>query len=496
MSSIAVRPLLWNRHALLTCEEMRQAETLSCARGTHGFYDLMRVAGAAVARAVVERFDPCRVLVLCGTGNNGGDGYVAATILRQAGWPVHVSALGAATTDEARKAAEAWGEAPLPWLPELLDEADLVVDALFGTGLTRPLEGAAAGMVKAVGASGLPVVAADMPRGMNGDTGAVMGCAIKARATVTFFRKKRGHVLMPAKAYCGEVVVADTGLFPDVLDQVKPLIAENNIAITLPFYPKLELDAHKYKRGHVLGLGGAVLTGASRLAARAAQRMGAGLVSLAVPQAAWSVYAGALESVMVQPWQSVQEAQEKMENPKVTTLFVGPGLGLGPQSRELVLAALATKKPCVLDADGLMVFEGESRLLIDSLRENCVITPHEGEFGRLFGALSGEKAGKVAQTAFISGQTGCVVLHKGADTVISSPDGVTLVNTNAPPVLATAGAGDVLAGMIAGAMAGGMPPFLAAGFAAHLHGRAGQVAGRGLIAEDLIALLPSLLKAL
>lgn len=489
-----IDPHVWNAHALLTCEEMRRSEALDVARGCHSFFDLMQVAGRAVARAAMDHFPRGRVLVLCGCGNNGGDGYVAAQALLQAGWNVRIGMLGAPTTDDSKKAASFWQGETLPLEPSLLDDADLVIDALFGTGLTRPLDGMAAQIVQDVTAREIPVIAADMPSGINGDTGAVLGCAFHAKVTVTFFRKKRGHALLPALAHCGEVIVADTGMDADVLNQISPTVADNDSALWRSSQPKLEVQNHKYDRGHLLVFGGDELTGASRLAARAAQRMGAGLVTLAAPSAAWDVYARALESVMVKRCDTLEQAQDLMANPKITALVLGPGLGLQEDKRALVLAALHTRKLCVLDADGLMLFEKEPVILGDSLHENCVLTPHQGEFARLFGPLCAETGDKPTQTAGISARLGCVVLHKGADTVISSPSGLSVVNNNAPPWLATAGAGDVLAGMIGGLMASGMPAFEAACAGAFRHGQAATRFGQGLIAEDLIEMIPHLLR--
>ncbi|MDD3181605.1 MAG: NAD(P)H-hydrate dehydratase [Alphaproteobacteria bacterium] len=484
---------IWNAHALLTCEEMRRAEALSVARGSHSFFDLMQVAGRAVAQAVMDRFAQGRVLVMCGCGNNGGDGYVAAQALWQAGWPVRIGTLGAPTTVDAQKAASFWEGETLLLSPALLDEADLVIDAMFGTGLTRPLEGLAAQMVDAVTTRNLPVVAADMPSGINADTGAVLGCAVQAQVTVTFFRKKRGHTLLPALAHCGDVIVADTGMHADVLDEINSIVAENDSALWGSLQPKCEVANHKYHRGHVLIFGGAEMTGASRLAARAAQRIGAGLVTLAAPSAAWEVYAKALESVMVRHCDDLSAAQEFLDNSKIDVVLLGPGLGFDDEKRALVLAALKTRKPCVLDADALMLFEKESSILFDSVHKNCVLTPHQGEFKRLFGQFCCESEDKITQTTRIASRIGCIILHKGGDTVISEPNGRAVVNTNAPPWLATAGAGDVLAGLIVGLMAGGMPPFEAACAGAYRHGQAACRFGRGLIAEDLIENIPSVL---
>ncbi|MGE4350662.1 MAG: NAD(P)H-hydrate dehydratase [Bdellovibrionales bacterium] len=487
-------PEIWNRYALLTCEEMRRAEQLSVDRGPHSFFDLMHVAGGAVAKAAMNHFPKGRAVVLCGTGNNGGDGYVAAQALREAGRDVVVAALGPASTSDSQKAASLWQGETHGMNASCLDDADFVIDALFGTGLTRALEGLPAQMVEEVTRRKIPVVAADMPSGVNGDTGAIMGCAFQAEMTVTFFRKKRGHVLLPARMNCGNVIVVDTGMHADVLDQINPTVAENSLELWAAVQPKCEVQNHKYHRGHLLIFGGALMTGAARLAARAAQRMGAGLVTLAAPKTAWEIYAKALESVMVRPFETVEEGASFVQDPKISSLLLGPGLGLEEANQSLILEALRSKKKCVLDADALTIFAKKPQILIDSAHKNVVFTPHLGEFSRIFGSFCAESGDKIAQNGQISARIGAILLQKGADTVVSSPDGYAVVNANAPPWLATAGAGDVLAGMIAGLMTGGMPPFEAACAGAWFHGEAAALFGEGLIAEDLIETLPRVLK--
>lgn len=487
-------PVLWNRHALLTCEEMRKAEALSVARGPHDFFDLMQVAGRAVAQAVIDRFPKGRVLVMCGGGNNGGDGYVAAEALRQAGWTVQVGALAPANTADARRAAEAWQGEALPLSEALLGDADLVIDALFGTGLTRPLEGLARRMAAALAVHKARVISADMPSGIDGDTGRDLGGAVRADLTVTFFRKKRGHTLMPGLSFAGQTLVADTGMHQEVLDELCPLTAENHSDLWRHLQPKTEAHHHKYDRGHALIFGGPVMTGASRLAARAAQRMGVGLVTLAAPDEAWEVYAKALESVIVPRLKDPLESSALLADPKRNAILIGPGLGLAKQGRDLVLAALETGKPCVLDADALTLFAADPETLFAALHDDCVLTPHEGEFARLFGSIVEEGLDKIARTTRAAKHAGCTVLLKGADTVIAAPTGHAVVNVNAPPWLATGGAGDVLAGMILGLVASGVASFAAASAAAYHHGAIAKARGPGLIAEDIVNGIPDILK--
>lgn len=478
----------WYDAALLTCDEMRRAEALSVARGDQSFFDLMLRAGAGVARVLHEAYPTGRILVLCGSGNNGGDGYVAAQSLLEKGRAVRLVALGQPATEDAAKAAACWTGQTLSWSPDLLADADIVIDALFGTGLSRPLEGLFAEVIAAVNAASVKVVSADMPSGICGDTGRVLGTAIRADLSVTFFRLKRGHVLLDGRDYAGRAVIVDTGMPADVLDEVHPLCVENKSELWETEIPIPQAAGHKYTRGHLIVCGGAAMTGAARLAARAAQRAGAGLVSLIAPAPAWEVYAKALESVIV-----VSESQqsETLADPKRNVCLIGPGLGLGEAERARVLTVLKTCKPTVLDADALSNFAGDPDTLFAMLHKDCILTPHEGEFFRLFGARIDPSLSKPDRALAAARMSGCIVLLKGADTVIANPEGACVINTNAPAWLATGGAGDVLAGMIAGLLAQGMEAFSAACAGAYIHGACAHLHGPGLIAEDLIEALPS-----
>ena len=487
----------WNRHALLTCAEMRKAEEISCAQGLLDFYGLMQKAGHAVANIVKERGPRCRVAVMCGPGNNGGDGYVAAEALRRAGWPVEVGVLrsGNLTSDAVRASASYQGKIR-PLDAKLFDEADVVVDALFGTGLQRPLEGDVAQIIENLNARCLPVIAADFPSGVDGDTGRILGAAVQVQVTVTFFRKKLGHVLLPRAAQCGEVIVVDTGMDDSVLDEIKPAVAENSPDLWLNRFPLPHPDDHKYSRGHVLVYGGPVMTGAARLAARAAQRIGAGMVTLAAPESAMLLYAAALESVLVRQAETPDEWRALLDDAKKKAVLIGPGAGLGEATKNFVLEALRTRKPCVLDGDALTLFAETPGALFKALHPECVLTPHEGEFARLFGTSIEGGLDKLSRARKAATLAGCVLLLKGADTVIASPEGLAVINHNAPPWLATAGSGDVLAGMILGLLSPGMPPLAAAAAAAYLHGEIANKFGPGLIAEDLVAGIPAMLKDL
>jgi NAD(P)H-hydrate epimerase len=482
--------------ALLTPGEMGKADRAAVAGGVSGA-SLMEAAGRAVADAVMRRWSKRAVAVLCGPGNNGGDGFVAARHLAAAGWLVRLGLLGAraALKGDAAHHAALWHGAVEPLAPTLLDGAGVAIDAMFGAGLARPLDGAAKTMVEALGARAIPVAAVDVPSGLDGATGAVLGVAPKAAITVTFFRKKPGHLLFPGRALCGTVLLAEIGIPAGVLGPLAPKTHENGPALWLDAYPWPAHEGHKYSRGHLLVRGGAVMTGAARLAARAAARIGAGLVTVAAPQAAWPIYAASLTGVIVQPIASREDFAALLSNPRRNAVLIGPGAGADDETKDAVLAALALApaRAVALDADALTVFAGAPDTLFRAIKGPAVLTPHEGEFKKLFGDLAGDK---LARARAAAQRSGAVVLLKGADTVVAAPDGRAAINANAPPDLATAGSGDVLSGMIAGLLAQGLDPFRAALAAAWVHGAAAAEFGPGLVAEDLVDRLPPVLRRL
>lgn len=488
----------WNTRALLTCDEMRRAEQETFAQGVES-YTLMQRAGEAVALHILNRYAPCRIIVLCGPGNNGGDGYICAEYLRNLGWDVTVAALQPVTQAlplDAARAAEAWQGQTLACDDVEFRDYKLVVDALFGTGLKRPLEGAALALLEKLAQVATPVVAVDLPSGLDGDSGKMLGRATQSKSTVTFFRKKRGHLLEPGASLCGEIAVEDIGIAPEILKRISPAAAENAPELWLEQLPFPTAAGHKYSRGHALIYGSAAMTGAARLACRAAQRIGAGVVTVAAPLGALPIYAATLESAIVQPADELREWRCLFADTRRNVILIGPGLGNGDLQRDMVLAALESGKICVLDADALTCFEQEPQTLLRALHKDCVLTPHEGEFARIFGTRIPSVADKMTRTLKAAEIARCCVLLKGADTVIASPQGWAVVNHNAPPWLATAGAGDVLAGLIAGLAAQKMPIFLATCAAAWIHGGIATRFGPGLIAEDLIEGIPSALKSL
>jgi hydroxyethylthiazole kinase-like uncharacterized protein yjeF len=490
---------------LLTTAEMAEADRLAIASGIPGL-TLMENAGKAVADCVAQRHAPgTKVAVLAGPGNNGGDGFVAARLLAEGGYRVRVLLLGSRDRlkGDAAEAARRWTQAVEEPKAENLAGAGIIIDALFGAGLDRPIEGESRNAIEAVNATGTPVLAIDLPSGINGSTGGMMGAAITAERTITFFRRKPGHVLMPGRVHCGAVTVVDIGIPVGVLGGIQPRTLFNVPELWKGSFPVPRIAAHKYARGHAIVLsGGLPHTGAARLAARGALRAGAGLVTIASPNEALAVHAAAINALMVRPVDGPAGLVTLLGDRRLNAFVLGPGGGVGEEMRTTVQAALATDRAVVLDADALTSFADEPQVLFDAitLRGSTVtiLTPHEGEFTRLFQDInqSTENTSKLARARAAAKRSGGIVLLKGPDTVVAAPDGRAAIAVNAPAWLATAGSGDVLAGFVAGLLAQGMPGFESTAAAVWLHGEAGNQAGPGLIAEDLPEVLPAIYRRL
>lgn len=517
----------WHRHTeLLTPAEMGRADALAIAGGVSG-KELMERAGAAVAahaaRLVLpgSRSTP-HVTILCGPGNNGGDGFVAARLLAARGFRIALHLLGdrAALNGDAAGAAASWTgdiQALESFNPA---DTDLVIDALFGAGLARDLDGAAS---EAVGRTndwrrrtGRPVLAVDVPSGLDGGTGRVRGSAIEADASVTFFRLKPGHVLLPGRTFCGALHLADIGIPDAVLAEIAPRISLNGPPLWRHLLPAPAVEGHKYSRGHALVVSGPHWrTGAARLSARAALRIGAGLVTLAADAGALAVHAAHLDAIMLAPCDRPADLAHLLSDPRKNALVMGPGLGTGEAARDLVMAAMepAPGRALVLDADAITLFTGGAARLgaaVARFGGKVVLTPHDGEFSRLTKGMRRElesasqppesssqrSDSKVEDARAAARVTGAIVVLKGADTVVAAPDGRAVIAADLPPDLATAGSGDVLAGLIGGLLAQGMAPFEAACAAVWLHGAAARSFGRGLIAEDLPDAIPGVLQRL
>jgi hydroxyethylthiazole kinase-like uncharacterized protein yjeF len=477
--------------ALLSVAQMNEADRLTMAAGTPGSL-LMQRAGEAVAREVARRWArPRPITVLCGPGNNGGDGFVAAIALAQSGWPVRVGLLGELRTlrGDAQLYAKRWSGGIEPLNAQVIEGAELVVDALFGSGLSRPLDAQAIDTLALATRRGVPLIAVDVPSGVMGDSGESLGAAA-AVCTVTFAGKKPGHLLLPGRDLCGDTVVADIGIPPSVLESLSLDTWENDPALWLAQLPRPHPSINKYTRGHALLYGGYPMTGASRMAARAAARIGAGLTTIAVPEMAFAIYAAALTSIMVQPLKHADDLARLLSDHRYTAFSIGPGAGVNAATRARALAMLATATPVLLDADAISVFAQSPDELFHAIRGPCVMTPHDGEFERIFDT-AGDKLTRARRAAR---RSGAVIVLKGPDTVIAAPDGRAIINSNAPPTLATAGSGDVLGGLILGLLAQGMDAFPAAAAAVWMHGAAASDFGPGLLAEDLPDLVPAVLR--
>ncbi|MEH2485804.1 NAD(P)H-hydrate dehydratase [Bradyrhizobium sp. AZCC 2230] len=484
---------------VLTTAEMQRADQLSITAGTPGF-KLMLSAGQAVADAANALVEVGPILIVAGPGNNGGDGFVAAAELAAQGREVSIILMCERDQlqGDAASAARGWKQPVLPFNPQAIGKPALIIDALFGAGLSRPVDGEARAMIEAINANGAPVLAVDLPSGINGTSAAVLGVAVNAIETVTFFRKKPAHLLLPGRMHCGNVRVADIGIDAQVLDEIAPQTFENDPDVWRAAFPVPRIDGHKYARGHVLAVSGDVAaTGAARLAARGALRAGAGLVTLATPRDALAINASALTAVMVRAVDTVVEFAELLGDKRYNTCMIGPGAGVGERTCDMVHTAISTQRHVVLDADALTSFAANPERLFESIKSSLeaqvVLTPHEGEFPRLFSDLSNKTPGrsKLERVRAAAERSGAVVLLKGPDTTIAAPDGRATIAANAPPWLATAGAGDVLAGIIAGLLAQGVPAFEAASIGVWMHGEAASEAGPGLIAEDLTETLPA-----
>lgn len=434
-------------HEILTPAEMYRADSLSGVPEAV----LIENAGRAVAEEIVRRYGARPTLVACGPGNNGADGRVAARYLEAWGWPVRIGTEFAG--------------------------AELIIDALYGAGLSRDFP---AELADAINGAGVPVVAIDVPSGLDGATGHPRGASVKADLTITFFRKKPGHVLLPGRTLCGEVVVLDIGIPAAVLDQIKPSLTENH----RPTLPTPAAHSHKYTRGHaVIVSGGPLNTGAARLSATAALSAGAGLVTISGSREALAVHAAHVTAIMLSDIDLATLLTDRRKN----AVCIGPAAGVGPETRAKIHAILASGAAVVLDADALTSFASDpSELFNQFLNRNVVITPHEGEFIRLFNDIETESKSKHERAIAAAKRSGAVVVLKGADTVIAAPDGRAAINTNAPPNLATAGSGDVLAGMVTACLAQGMAPYEAACAAVWMHGEAARAVPAALTAETLL----------
>lgn len=509
-SDTASRPPSGPHDLIVTALQMRAAEQALFDRGTDSFA-LMRSAGEAVADHVMQSWPDRAVVVLCGPGNNGGDGFIAAEALRQKGRRVALLAMRPAADyrDDSAKAAAAWQGSTHPFEPATLENAitpeSIVVDGMFGIGLDRPLEGTALAAIARCEQAACPVVAIDMPSGISSDTGFALGAAITASDTMTFGWPKPGHLLLPGRLHTGRLLVAplafDAASGSDGCRAAAGSdLRANGPAAWLLKLPRPGLLDHKYSRGHALVLGSAVMPGAGRLAAHAARRIGAGMLTVAAPAGTLPLFMADQPGIIAKPVETPEDLVEILLDSRISGVLVGSGMLPDDPTREAVLNVLAAGRPAVIDGGGLTVFADKPQELFALGRSDIVLTPHEGEFGRLFPDLD-PTLGKLERARQAAARSGMCIVLKGADTVIAEPPGLDLdqpgriiINHEASPHLATAGAGDVLAGIVLGLLAQGMAPFDAAAAAVWFHSEAGFAAGPGLIAEDLSGQIPGILR--
>ncbi|QFY60281.1 NAD(P)H-hydrate dehydratase [Rhizobium grahamii] len=478
---------------LLSPAEMAAVDAAAAESGMDSF-GLMARAGAAVAASFL-RFYPgaVRAVVLCGPGNNGGDGYIAARCLEETGINVAVFHLGdpEALKGDAARARLEWAGSSTPLAECEPRQGDVIIDAIFGAGLSRDVGEVVADVIGKVAGASLPVLAIDLPSGIDGRTGSVLGAAFRADRTVTFMTRKPGHLLLPGREYSGNVEVFDIGIPARIIrSKVVNRLAENRPERWIGSLLPPEQETHKYKRGHLAVFSGeAGKTGAARMSAMAGLKAGAGLVTIASPTEALAENAGHLTAIMLHEVDDEAALELWLEDKRLQTFVLGPGFGAGEKARRFV-AALRDRH-LVLDADGISSFRENPEELFALFADGpprLVLTPHEGEFGRLFPDIAGDETkGKVDKARAAAKRANAAIIYKGADTVIASPDGRALINTNAPVWLATAGSGDVLAGIVGAVMAQGAPAFEAAAAGVYLHGEAGMRAGKGLTAEDVVS---------
>ena len=482
--------------AVLSVAEMYRADSAAVAAGITAS-DLMTRAGQAVFDQVCQKLSPCKTVILCGPGNNGGDGHITANLLRKAGWPVRTAiSLSRDSRTDLPPDCELLH-------PSVLDGAELVIDALFGAGLARALDGQVCATIEVLNQRQIRCVAVDMPSGVHGDTGSVLGVAPKADFTVTFFRPKPGHLLYPGRGYCGDILVTDIGIPDSCLSVIRPRQFINVPELWMADWPWHYPEDHKYQRGHVAVLGNPDMPGAACLALRAARRTGIGVAAYLVPKEARHIFSINQPGALVYGIETSDQFENWIQDHQPTALIIGPGAGISVPTAEKVLIALRQNTPIVLDADALSVFQDNPQVLfkaISSRTAPVILTPHEGEFKRLFPDIKGDK---LLRTRSAARESGAIVVLKGADTLVSVPGnysgqrsytGVTIMNSCATLDLAVAGAGDVLAGTIGGLLAQGMPAAAAAAAGIWIHSQAGRQCGPGLIAEDLCDMIPTILQ--
>lgn len=479
-------------HQILILPEDVANIDAACVRSGISGYGLMTAAGQAVAAVALKRFpDALRFVVLAGPGNNGGDAYVAAKALSDAGASIFLyqSRPGRPTTDDAARAFSACNTPVQPIDIYQPQQGDVIIDGVFGAGLGRDVPAALADCIRKVGEARLPVIAVDLPSGVDGRSGQVLGAAFRAVVTVTFMALKPGMLLLPGREYCGEVEIADIGVPRRLIEAHRSGIVINGPEVWAGRDAGIHAESHKYSRGALIVFsGGASHTGAARLSADAGLRAGAGLVTIASPGSALATNGAHVTAVTLKRIDDTAALVDWLDDHRLGTFVLGPGFGIGEKARDFALALRDRK--LVLDADGITSFRGEPKTLFEAFagETRLVLTPHEGEFGRLFPDIAeAQNLSKIEKALAAARRSNAAIIYKGSDTVIASPDGRAAINTDAPPSLATAGSGDVLAGICGALLAQGYPPYEAAAAAVWHHGAAGRRAGRTVTAETLVS---------
>lgn len=477
---------------IFTAANVKEADEMSEKLGTPAIV-LMNNAGRKVAelteKIIKQKKCGDAIYVICGAGNNGGDGLVAAKYLKNKGYDIRVGLVGdfrkiTPLTQNALESAVSAGIEAETFDKEYLLQSDVVIDAIFGVGLKRDIEGEIADVIKEINNSKSLKIAVDIPSGVCADTGSIKSVAVNADATVTFQNPKLGNLLLPGKENCGELFIEDIGIPEEVVDLIESIYLLNTPELWQHLLPKPKLSDHKYTKGHVVVIGGDIeSTGAAKLASEAALRTGSGLVTIACDAESLPIYATSLKSVMAKKVKDPELLEKFISERKVNTVIIGPGSGNDLYSALRVTTCLDAGLRCIIDADVFTNFKNKPQDLVKALKKNknCVLTPHEGEFKRVF-KLEGNKVERASQAAKSCDN---VVVLKGNDTVIAAPDGRIVINNNAPTYLATAGSGDVLSGIIGGLLAQGMPLFEAACAGVYLHSETANKLGKGMIAEDI-----------
>ena len=515
---------------VLSVNEMANADSSTIESGTKGV-KLMESAGRAVAKEIAKKWKKMPVIILAGPGNNGGDGFVVARLLKQKGWQVKVYLLTDANKlkGDAKTMAQRWVKSSKGKINHLDNDKikeiiknisfrrTIIVDAIFGAGLNRPLKGTAKKLIDSLsvaqGETQFSVIAVDVPSGISGDSGKVLGKSVlPADLTVTFCRLKPAHLLLPGSAICGDVCLGDIGIKDETVEKLgcKTFINAPPLWVDRINWPNE--FSNKYTRGHLLVMGGERMTGAARLAAMGARRAGAGLVSIACSKNSFNIYATASEAgTIILPFDGIDDFKKIISDKRKNAIVIGPGAGesiAGVALKDLVLAAISSGANVIIDADGINAFAKNPKKLFAAIKKankagpatpNVMLTPHAGEFVRLFPDIAGNLGmGKLEMARAAASISGAVVVFKGSDTVIAAPDGMAMIDSGVfgtNPWLASAGSGDVLAGMI-GAVAASSGDFdndgiLSAAQAVWMHARAGAIFGPGLVAEDIVQNLPA-----